>query len=645
MKIITFGTWSIWLYSEYATFFYGYGPLKASRPCSLIYGDETQQPFVTEGLTDYSKKRKNGTRADIPKNMKLTEEEHANCLQTDIPYDGKTIWIKGRVEGERVYGVKNDEGCYEYEVRYEPSERDKAWLLEWDQNYLERLQDERKLIIEEPIIWYLRYEDKTKSNIRDWWAEMLTKPDLAEILRKGEIRYNRFYKCCRIRTLCIEKRVREAQTTGYVRISEIINKCNLSIALPANLHWYNHPELPENIPMHDFSFHAKDVFRSMDLRILCELIEKNPHVKEIDFSGVDLSKDYKKLVKLFKKRNDFVTIILNNTCIDDDIAKELLEALNYNAKERGIPLIANIVLTDNNIEDINTIIVFIEAYISNFIKYQEQQNTEDSEFVVISPPALTLINLQNNLINESKGLQTGDEPDRNWIKRQQRKLHKLSSKCIVHLKLTIILTGNVIASFSSFSENEETETQQQGISQNRYGFFISAPLEQRRSVMDQNAYLTPIMGFVSLVSKSNTYIGHASIYVELLNSYGQLEMMKLELFSRKSYSSGNQVMPSDGKSYISRLDPKRVKDAIVRKTIHCEPSPLETRLIYQLIENVRIEHAQDTVRYSIDGIMGHNCATWAIEKLRQVNVPVENRIIPVLAASRKSLKEVYCVVM
>ena len=84
----------------------------------------------------YKSKRENGTDADNP--------------DWKFPQDGTITWIKGRVEGEYVYGVKDKDGEYEYEVRYDEGTGDSKWMQEKDRRYLARLEKEGRLEKEEP---------------------------------------------------------------------------------------------------------------------------------------------------------------------------------------------------------------------------------------------------------------------------------------------------------------------------------------------------------------------------------------------------------------------------------------------------------------------------------------------------------------
>ena len=107
--------------------------------------------YARAGRADYKFKRENGTDADNP--------------DWKFPEDGKITWIKGRVKGEYVYGVKNKDGEYEYEVRYDEGTGDRKWMEEKDRRYLARLEKEGKLEQKEP--------EEYKRIMKQRWEEKL----------------------------------------------------------------------------------------------------------------------------------------------------------------------------------------------------------------------------------------------------------------------------------------------------------------------------------------------------------------------------------------------------------------------------------------------------------------------------------------
>ena len=75
-------------------------------------------------------------------------------------------------------------------ARYDASSEDKAWLLEKDQNYLERIERSNKLKEKEPAVWFLREKDKADKgyevDIRKWWAAKLDEPNFEQTLAAAE---------------------------------------------------------------------------------------------------------------------------------------------------------------------------------------------------------------------------------------------------------------------------------------------------------------------------------------------------------------------------------------------------------------------------------------------------------------------------
>ena len=74
----------------------------------------------------YGGKRENGCDKDNP--------------DSTFPQSGKYTWTKGerRYDG-CVYGVKESDGKYHYELRYDGGQGDEEWMKERDRNYLARL--------------------------------------------------------------------------------------------------------------------------------------------------------------------------------------------------------------------------------------------------------------------------------------------------------------------------------------------------------------------------------------------------------------------------------------------------------------------------------------------------------------------------
>ena len=124
---------------------------------------------------DYKTERSNGSDVDNPSGA------------ADVPLDGKYTWIKGRVEGGLVYGIKNSAGGYDYEVCYDAGPGDVEWFEKKDRNYLTRILNEEKLRKLEPAVWYLRgKEGAKKTDIEEWWSRKLKLPNIDAILKKAE---------------------------------------------------------------------------------------------------------------------------------------------------------------------------------------------------------------------------------------------------------------------------------------------------------------------------------------------------------------------------------------------------------------------------------------------------------------------------
>jgi hypothetical protein len=130
---------------------------------------------------DFKKNRFNGSQKDFENN--------------DPPYDGKIIWLKGRVlmGGDYVHGVKNVNGKYEYEVRYDEGPKDRKWMEKNDKKYLKRLLREGKLKEAELDVWYLREMDQVQEiDIGKWWSQKLAMPNIGDILARSEQDYKQF---------------------------------------------------------------------------------------------------------------------------------------------------------------------------------------------------------------------------------------------------------------------------------------------------------------------------------------------------------------------------------------------------------------------------------------------------------------------
>jgi hypothetical protein len=473
----------------------------------------------------------------------------------------------------------------------------------------------------EPAIWYWRViVEQTTNNISDWWAEKLFLPNLPRVLEQFQLGYERLVNAAQLKTDVINEAIVKADADGRLSFSEIVDQCVFRVQASS---WYNHPDLPENTPPYDFDLNAEDMNK------IFLAIHANLAIKILNLSNIDLSGDFHHLLlKLFQARNDFTVINLTNTNLTNDSLNDLLEALNYNSKTRGIPLIENLILANNRINAINFIINFIYDCACNF--YQQQRQKPDIASIQSLP--LTKINLKNNLIQPK-------EPNIPYgfdilLQGYVTRLHE--QQC--PLNLTIFLSGNIIPihvphPFQKIIKGNKW----------RCGFFVTKHLAKRRSIMQPDQYLTPENGFIYLVCKKNVFPGHSSIFTEMLNDTGQLELRKLELLSQVSYDLKNDCSLTGviGDNILEAPTLSKERDKL-----YFQIWLVKSFLIQQLIKNVESTHIVDKVKFSIDGIIGHNCTTWAIEKLRGIGLQVDYALIPVNAASNQgllwNLYQAYC---
>lgn len=575
MKIIKFGRWHTVDMDDKISFH--------SYVCM------SQSPYV--GITNYHQERRNGGEEDGP--------------ITAYPIDGKFTWIKGRVAPEEVwpyrgsngeisygyyiYGEDKKDGTYEYELYYEEGPEDRKFFLKIDQRYLSRIEREGKLELLEPVIWYLR-QNRT-DNIRDWWAEMFAKPDLPEILEKAEQEYIHIKERYPV-VILLDTAIKAANIDGAINVKKIIDQYHIDLSS-------------------DF------------LVVIYSIMKVSRYIKILDFSDIDLRENYTYLVKLFEKRNDFRCINLHNTGIDDKALTSLLKALDLNWKTRGIPFTEEINLSDNNITLISELMDYLEKWITRYIDIQQQYG---SGVTRLSNFNLRIINLENNLIKAEK--EGGTEEL--WLVNYERILNELSQAC--NLRFEIVLTGNTISAcvFNSPAVIELNAG-------NRLKFFGSASLVQKESLIQPKAYLNLNRGCVYLTCRRDVWAGHLVMYTELLNSTGQIEVNRLELFSEKVCCSQEQsakdddekcISHSNGKVCISLVEINKLRSDIASGKVAGNGAYLKTNLIQQLIHNATEDIEKDKIRYSIDGVLGHNCSTWIFEKLKEVGVHLPPTIIP-----------------
>jgi len=88
---------------------------------------------------------------DYKKNRTIDSvEQDAPC--TCSPTDGSVTWVKGEIKGGYVYGVKEGDGKYHYECRYDEGPGDKLWMEECDWYYIQRISRKGRLLKLEPNV-------------------------------------------------------------------------------------------------------------------------------------------------------------------------------------------------------------------------------------------------------------------------------------------------------------------------------------------------------------------------------------------------------------------------------------------------------------------------------------------------------------
>lgn len=74
------------------------------------------------------------------KEKRLNGDEKQDGPGWKLPFDGTGRWTKGEENSNGfVHGVKESDGIYQYEYRYDAGNGDKKWMEECDRNYLARL--------------------------------------------------------------------------------------------------------------------------------------------------------------------------------------------------------------------------------------------------------------------------------------------------------------------------------------------------------------------------------------------------------------------------------------------------------------------------------------------------------------------------
>lgn len=190
----------------------------------------------------YKDHRFNGSQEDFKKN--------------NPPYDvdGKITWIKGDVRGDYVYGVKNAEGKFEYEVRYDEGKGDRKWMEDNDRKYLKDLLDKGTLKEAEPDVWRLREIDKAQRvDIGEWWSQKLAMPNISDILARSEQDYKQFSdrQAEEARLQAEEVRLQRELPSLFTKTRALMLKCQDRVRL-------SHMTNGDRLQIEEVSTHIKD---------------------------------------------------------------------------------------------------------------------------------------------------------------------------------------------------------------------------------------------------------------------------------------------------------------------------------------------------------------------------------------------------
>ena len=144
----------------------------------------------------------------------------------EIPKDGKYTWIKGRVKGDYVYGVKEADGNYHYEVRYDAGPGDLAVMEKFDIEYLSQLLREGTLREKEPDVWMLREMERAQNrDIGEWWHEklQLPEPELRAQLDQSSATYQHWLEetALKAKQAELKAKAEKAKTAKRVLVTEI----------------------------------------------------------------------------------------------------------------------------------------------------------------------------------------------------------------------------------------------------------------------------------------------------------------------------------------------------------------------------------------------------------------------------------------
>lgn len=571
---------------------------KFSRPWwSFLNSKDFIFPGGYGHVDNYRQNRENGDERDNPPRK--------------FPQDGFHQFIKGRVEGIYVYADKNEnDGWHEIDLVYIEGMEDKKWMIEKDGNYLERLEREGKLKELEPVIYQLRESEHATGSIREWWAEKALLPEIYCFLVEKLLSYQQFFTYDEFRQATLHAIIEKANVDGAVTFCEFNDKC---MEHAKSCYWYT--------VNYDIAARSHTVMYDFDVGYLSfhrmyNAICASPNIRRLNLSGINLSNDaFMVLIcRLFKQRNDFTEIILTNTNLNDERLDYLLKALCFNLETRGIPLVENLVLIDNGITVLSNLMTFLKKYITQYIKQQQNMAC----VACMSPPPLRRIDLSNN------NLQTvaNRAPiDFSALQSYEQELDALGCT----LNLTIDLTANALAVYRAPCPNNPD------LKPNEYvcKYFISWPLVKVKSRVLPEKYVTKENGFVYLMCRNYKFPEHVSILVEMLTPLGQIALIRLELCVNESKEV---IIKNTTFDVLKLFDPSFLDYVNIREF------EVSTQLIKKLIDDVNQDILNCTIKHSLFGHNGHNCATWAAEKLRNIGLDIVDSMFPVVVVTGKDFK-------
>jgi hypothetical protein len=549
-------------------------------------------------VENYRQYRENGEEIDNP--------------QRKFPQDGYSKFIKGRIDGVYVCAVKNEgDEYYECDLIYVEGVEDKKWMVEKDGNYLTRIEREGRLKELEPLVYQLREVEHAAGDIREWWAEKVLLPELY-CLFENRLSYNRFLIYDKFRRDTLHE-IMEKAKDGEVNFREFDNKC---IEHARGSFWYSNIGSWNASLMYDFDIHYISFNRMYHAICAC------PEIKVLDLSDINLSAGTPlvAICKLFRERNDFTKIILTNANLNDEALASLLSALIFNLEVRGIPLVESLILNTNKITDLYNIMYFLKKYITQYIKQQQ-----GSSCVAIAPPPLRRIELCNNNL---QSVEDREPINFSIFQSYEQELDALGCP----LKLSIDLTGNPLAIYKSPCPDSPDVEPKVLPTDNEYAckFFVTSSLLKISSRIQKERFVTKESGFVYLMCRNYKFPEHVSIIIEMLSHTGLIALNKLELC----------VKEEDGVVKIKNtaFDALKLSDPWFFNHVYIRAFEVSTQLIKKLIDDVNADIANCTIKHSLFGRNGHNCATWAAEKLRNIGLDVEHSMFPVVVVTGKDFK-------